>query len=298
MNRRRSTALVVAAMALPSLWGSAAGAAPRPPGNNGTIKVEGEEMDKLHDNDPHVGCDFFLQWYGFDEGTRTTTATFAAHAPTGSGETLLTDTFTFEGHGSGNTLDIQRSFDLTSALAGMTPSHQGFHVKVTVETDGSQGADEKHKVFWVSGCGQAAAPETEESSTPPPPEETGALPETETTGSPEAPTPAPVAPSAPAAPAAPSAETTAAAPAAVESLDVTRTAMLGVTTSSPSESTAPATQVLGEQIVRAASEVEAQTRGALPRTGSSGLLTLGTVGLGLVAAGAALHLGRRRFLHA
>ena len=29
---------------------------------------------------------------------------------------------------------------------------QGFHVKLTVNADGSQGADVKHKVFWVTGC--------------------------------------------------------------------------------------------------------------------------------------------------
>jgi LPXTG-motif cell wall-anchored protein len=82
--------------------------------------------------------------------------------------------------------------------------------------------------------------------------------------------------------------------------------MLGVTTSSPGDTavapseseSAAATQVLGEQIVRAAPAIESQVRGSLPRTGSSGLLTLATLGLGLVAAGAALHLGRRRFARA
>jgi hypothetical protein len=29
---------------------------------------------------------------------------------------------------------------------------QGFHVKLTVHAEGSQGADTKHKVFWVEGC--------------------------------------------------------------------------------------------------------------------------------------------------
>jgi LPXTG-motif cell wall-anchored protein len=81
--------------------------------------------------------------------------------------------------------------------------------------------------------------------------------------------------------------------------------MLGVTTSSPgatatapSESAAPATQVLGEQIVRAAPAIEAQVRGTLPRTGSSGLVTLAALGVGLVGAGAVLHFGRRRFARA
>ena len=145
--------LVGLALLVPLFTSTGAGAAPSPPGNNGTVKVEGAELDRLHDNDPHVGCQFFVQWYGFDAGTRTATVTFTAQAPTGSGEALLTDTFTFEGSGSGNALDAQRPYDLTQALAGYTPqAQQGFHVKLTVETDVSHGADEKHKVFWVRGC--------------------------------------------------------------------------------------------------------------------------------------------------
>ena len=40
----------------------------------------------------------------------------------------------------------------------MTPSQQGFHVKLTVHVTGSQGSDAKHKVFWIEPCSQAASP--------------------------------------------------------------------------------------------------------------------------------------------
>ena len=92
-----------------------------PPGNNGTVKVDGEEFDKLHDNDPHVSCTFWIQWYGFDEGTQTSSVTFQAWPPTGNGETLMDDEVSFSGHGSGNTLDFQKAYDLTAALATYTP---------------------------------------------------------------------------------------------------------------------------------------------------------------------------------
>jgi hypothetical protein len=142
-----------------------AGAAANPPGNNGTVKIEGEAFDRLHDNDPHVGCAFFVQWYGFDAGTRTTTVTFTAQAPTGSGETLLADTFDFTGSGSGNQLDAQVSYDLTAALAAYSPQpQQGFHVKLTVNTDGAQGSDVKHKVFWVSDCSETSSSSSTSSS--------------------------------------------------------------------------------------------------------------------------------------
>ena len=150
--------LAVVAMLAVALLAPAEAMAGRssPGGNNGTVKVEGTALDKYHDNDPHVGCVFFIQWYGFDEGTRSTTVTFDAHPPTGTTQ-LLTDTFTFVGHGSGNTLDQQKSYDLTSALGAFTPqAHQGYHVKLTVNTTKSNGSTTKHKVFWVSGC--AAAP--------------------------------------------------------------------------------------------------------------------------------------------
>ena len=45
-----------------------------------------------------------------------------------------------------------RSF-LTAALVGITPQqNQGWHVTLTVNTDGAQGSDVKHKVFWVQDC--------------------------------------------------------------------------------------------------------------------------------------------------
>ena len=137
-----------------------------PPGNNGTVKVDGEEFDKLHDNDPHVSCTFWIQWYGFDEGTQTSSVTFQAWPPTGNGETLMDDEVSFSGHGSGNTLDFQKAYDLTAALATYTPHpKQGFHVKLTIHTTGSIGADAKHKVFWVGPCEQG----TTGGSTPTPP---------------------------------------------------------------------------------------------------------------------------------
>jgi hypothetical protein len=55
------------------------------------------------------------------------------------------------GGGSEAGLDARRTYRLD--LTGITPHPvQGFHVKLTVNAEGSQGADTKHKVFWVTGC--------------------------------------------------------------------------------------------------------------------------------------------------
>lgn len=120
-----------------------------PAGNNGTVKVNDLDMDG-HGNDPHVSCVFDIKWYGFDEGTQTADVTFTIQSLT-HGLLLLTDTFDFQGTGPGDQLDATKSYDLSDPLAALTPqNHQGFHVRLEVDTTGSQGADKKFKVFWVS----------------------------------------------------------------------------------------------------------------------------------------------------
>ena len=69
-----------------------ASAAPNPPGNNGTIKIDDTPFDDAPDNQPHVGCSFQVDFYGYDEGDLEATVTFEAHPPTGERQLLLTDT--------------------------------------------------------------------------------------------------------------------------------------------------------------------------------------------------------------
>src|SRR5262245_29288021 len=137
-----------------------------PPGNNGTVKIDGVEFDSHPDNEPHVGCIFQVDWYGFDEDPDLfSQVTFQAWPPTGNGEELLTDSvFIGEdsnaGGGSEAGLDASRTYDLSTALAQFTPHpEQGFHVKLTIDNGNN---DKKHKVFWVSGC---ETPPTTTSST-------------------------------------------------------------------------------------------------------------------------------------
>ena len=52
--------------------------------------------------------------------------------------------------GGGVDLDATVSYDLTNALIAIDPHPiQGWHVKLTVHAEGSQGADTKYKVFWA-----------------------------------------------------------------------------------------------------------------------------------------------------
>jgi hypothetical protein len=149
-------ALIGGALLVPG----AAVAASNPPGNNGTVKIDARPFDAAPDNEPHVGCTFQVDFYAYDQGDLHAQVTFEAHAPTlrpeDGDQALLTDSvFIGEDDNSGGSsedgLDARQTYRLD--FTGITPHpEQGFHVKLTVNAEGSQGADTKHKVFWVTGC--------------------------------------------------------------------------------------------------------------------------------------------------
>jgi hypothetical protein len=134
-----------------------------PPGNNGTIKVN-ENGQTSNSNDPHVGCVFELDLFGADAGPQTAEVTFEVVPPTGR-QVLFTDTVAFAGHGAGGSMDGfdgKRTYSLVGGLNAFAPGEQGWHIKLTTHTTGSQGADTKSKTFWVTGC-----------EAPPPPPDNG-----------------------------------------------------------------------------------------------------------------------------
>ncbi|MEY2430766.1 MAG: hypothetical protein QOC92_491 [Acidimicrobiaceae bacterium] len=143
-----------------------------PAGNNGTIKIDGVPFDDAPDNEPHPGCVFQVDFYGFDAGPLIADLTFEAVAPT-LGGVVVTDQVSIgedshAGGGSEAGLDASSRYDLRAQLAGIEPHpKQGWHIRLTVHADGSQGSDVKHKVFWVSGCGEGlVAGDASETPTP------------------------------------------------------------------------------------------------------------------------------------
>jgi hypothetical protein len=138
-----------------SLGGFATAAHADPGGNNGTVKVDAEAFDTHPDNEPHVGCMFQVDFYGFDKGDLDADVEFAVRPPTGKDVVLLDDTVGIgeDAADGGTDLDAERTYNLSGALASLFPHpQQGYHVKMTVHADGAQGSDTKHKVFWVTGC--------------------------------------------------------------------------------------------------------------------------------------------------
>ena len=169
----------IAVVILAAVFGSAGpSSAANPPGNNGTIKVDDVPFDDHPDNEPHVGCVFQVDFYGYDEGDLTADVTFEVHPPTGKPAVILTDeVFIGEddnsGGGSEAGLDASETYDLSTLLQGFDPHpQQGWHVKLTINAEGSQGADVKYKVFWVSGCETPPTTSTTTTSTTTPPSTT------------------------------------------------------------------------------------------------------------------------------
>lgn len=153
-------------------WGAVAHpAAGDPAGNNGTVKITPlAEDDGIPQNTPHVSCDFDIEWYGFDEGADVvSTVEFTMQAPTGDvtlsgGEPSEVFVGGDPAGGAGTDFDGEATYRL--GFTGEPDPQDGYHVKVTVHTPGSQGADAKHKVFWVSPCDDTPPPGDDE--TPPP----------------------------------------------------------------------------------------------------------------------------------
>jgi hypothetical protein len=135
------------------------------PGNNGTVRIDGEEFDTHPDNEPHVGCVFRVDFYGYDEGDPNADVTLDVWPPSREMVTIVKDTVFIgqddnSGGGSEAGLDAEATYDLTAWLAGFEPHRQqGWRVRLIVNADGSQGADVKRKTFWGSGC-EARPPTT------------------------------------------------------------------------------------------------------------------------------------------
>jgi hypothetical protein len=263
-SRLLGPAMVICVAALLTFLTGLAWAGPNPPGNNGTIKIDDVEFDDHPNNEPHVGCVFQVDFYGYDEGDLDATVTFEAHPPTlrdGDDQVLLTDTVFIgedDNSGGGSEAGLDASETYTLDLSGIEPhANQGVHVKLTIHAEGSQGADVKHKVFWVTGCAPSPTTTTKpgETTTTTKPGETTTTKPGETTTTTTKP-----------------GETTTSG-ATGSSGETTTTAAVG-----GSPTTAPGGGAGGE----------------LPFTGAGGALPLLVAGLVLVGLGAASLLAKAR----
>lgn len=144
--------LLVAPVVLLMAFGLVGG--PVTAANPGTVKIDGVPFDMVPNNEPHPGCLFQLQFFGFPEGTNVSYK-FAVYPPTSNTKgpgTLIAPpgvvNATLPAPGSHKLNLNTGAIDLKQGLtnAGVSPHPiQGFHVKLTVTTPGGH----KYKVFWV-----------------------------------------------------------------------------------------------------------------------------------------------------
>jgi hypothetical protein len=172
LARRAGGAVALAGCVALGGFAAPAAFAQDPPGNNGTVKVDGVAFGAHRNNEPHVGCNFEIDFYNYDAGGLEATVTFTGQAPTGK-DIILVDEDVVELQddpaGGGTDVDAQVEYDLSSLVGLLGDPHpqQGFHIKLTVHAEGSKGADTKHKVFWVK-----CAPTPKPSESPKPSETT------------------------------------------------------------------------------------------------------------------------------
>jgi hypothetical protein len=167
--RRTGRAIAIAGCVALASFAAPAAFAQDPPGNNGTVKVDGEAFDTTPGNEPHVDCIFQIDFYGFDAGGLTATVNFTGQAPTGKDIPVLTDNVTLQDDpaGGGTDLDAEKTYDLSSVIGQLgdpQPEQQGYHIKLQVDVpEGTHStAYSKYKVFWVEDCRptQSPTPET------------------------------------------------------------------------------------------------------------------------------------------
>jgi hypothetical protein len=164
-TRRSAGLLFIMLSMLLALVVAAPVAANNPPGNNGTVKIDGDEPDNHPNNEPHVDCVFQVDFYGFDADPDPANPTYVAqvifelHAPTAAGRTMSVTTGSLtpfiggdDNSGGGSEAGHDASETYTLQFTGDPHPQQGYHVKLTIHAPGSQGADTKHKVFWVEPC--------------------------------------------------------------------------------------------------------------------------------------------------
>lgn len=138
-----------------------------PPGNNGTVFVHDRTGDLTPHEDPHVGCTFAIDLFGFDQG-QTLQLSLAGQAPTGRGQSVTlppdeaTATSPDDAGGAAHDFDAEVAVDASALDLSVLgpPAAQGYHVMLTVTTGQPGPNGVKHKVFWIDCPGAAVAPGT------------------------------------------------------------------------------------------------------------------------------------------
>ncbi|MFU8854592.1 hypothetical protein ACNAW0_27005 [Micromonospora sp. SL1-18] len=130
-----------------------------PPGDNGTVKIDGPPFTDKVDNKPHVTCEFELEFFNFDKDQRAN-LTLWAQAPSATPkdkvvwskkDVLISDD---PASGAANDHDVVIKLSANDLdLTGLTlHPKQGYHLKLDVKLIGGKSSGAKSKVFWLQPC--------------------------------------------------------------------------------------------------------------------------------------------------
>ncbi|WP_143194075.1 LPXTG cell wall anchor domain-containing protein [Micromonospora sp. CB01531] len=168
-QRRRVARAALTTAAATALLGLAApawatGNPHNPPGDNGTVKIDGMPFSDKVDNEPHVTCEFELEFFNFDENQKAN-VTLWAQPPSSTPKDKVVwsrqNVLISNDPASGAENDHDEVIRLSANdldLSGLTQKQQGYHIKLDVELIGGKSADGKHKVFWLKPCASSESP--------------------------------------------------------------------------------------------------------------------------------------------
>ncbi|MFG3599997.1 LPXTG cell wall anchor domain-containing protein [Micromonospora chersina] len=137
----------------------AAGNPHNPKGDNGTVKIDGAEFTDKVDNQPHVTCEFELEFFNFDQDQKAN-ITLWAQAPSASPKDKVvwskSNVVISTDPASGAQNDHDEVIKLSSKDLDLTGLQlhpkQGYHIKLDVDLTDGKAFDDKHKVFWLKPC--------------------------------------------------------------------------------------------------------------------------------------------------
>ncbi|MCW3813242.1 LPXTG cell wall anchor domain-containing protein [Micromonospora sp. DR5-3] len=160
-----TAAAATACLAFAAPAWAATGNPHNPPGDNGTVKIDGMPFTDHVDNQPHVTCEFELEFFNFDQNQRAN-ITLWAQPPSATPKDKVVwskkDVLISNDPASGAENDHDEVIRLSANDLDLTglklQPKQGYHIKLDVELIGGKSSDGKHKVFWLQPCASSETP--------------------------------------------------------------------------------------------------------------------------------------------
>lgn len=165
-RRRVARAALTAAAATACLALGSPALAADPGGANGTVKIDGPAYQLDNRNEPHVTCEFQVEFFNFDQDEHATMIfeAWPPSAPDFHEVKRVSNVLVSNDKASGGSYkrDPDEVFRFSAADLNLTEAmahpQQGYHIKLTVDRQNHPGWTEKHKVFWLKPCESSESP--------------------------------------------------------------------------------------------------------------------------------------------